>query len=124
MPRIWLVPRFACWDVIVGLLEWNERFGIRFMRLSSEMFPFASHAELGYSVEFAKAELSAVGRIAMKYGHRLTMHPVFVPTTEVDVGSIHTDCVPEGECRYSIDKRSGVSCRVARSSGFGGSDRP
>jgi UV DNA damage repair endonuclease len=93
MPRIWLVHRFTCWDVIVGLVEWNERFGIRFMRLSSEMFPFASHAELGYSVEFAKSELSAVGRIAMKYGHRLTMHPVFVSTAEVDVGSIHTDCV-------------------------------
>jgi UV DNA damage endonuclease len=59
-----------------GLLEWNERFGIRFMRLSSEIFPFASHAELGYSVEFAKPELSEAGRIAMKYGHRLTMHPV------------------------------------------------
>ena len=46
------------------------------MRISSEMFPFASHAELGYSLEFARPELSAAGRIAMKYGHRLTMHPV------------------------------------------------
>jgi UV DNA damage endonuclease len=41
-----------------------------------EMFPFASHAELGYTLEFAKPELSAAGRVAMKYGHRLTMHPV------------------------------------------------
>ena len=40
------------------------------------MFPFASHAELGYTLEFAKPELSAAGRVAMKYGHRLTMHPV------------------------------------------------
>lgn len=69
---------------MVGLLEWNERFGIRFMRLSSEMFPFSSHAELGYSVEFAKPELSAVGRIAMKYGHRLTMHPVKSTLANVD----------------------------------------
>lgn len=46
------------------------------MRLSSDMFPFASHAELGYSLEFARPELSVAGRIAMKYGHRLTMHPV------------------------------------------------
>jgi UV DNA damage endonuclease len=57
------------------MVEWNERFRIRFMRLSSEMFPFASHAELGYSLEFARPELSAAGRLAMKYGHRLTMHP-------------------------------------------------
>src|SRR5579859_1035244 len=61
------------------MLEWNERFRIRFMRLSSEMFPFASHAELGYTLEFAKPELFAAGRIAMKYGHRLTMHPVLFP---------------------------------------------
>jgi UV DNA damage repair endonuclease len=54
------------------------------MRLSSEMFPFASHAELGYSVDFAKPELSAAGRIAMKYGHRLTMHPVILSRSEVD----------------------------------------
>jgi UV DNA damage endonuclease len=65
-------PRWAN----IGLIEWNERFGIRFMRISSEMFPFASHAELGYTLEFAKPELSAAGRLAMKYGHRLTMHPV------------------------------------------------
>ena len=65
---------------MVGILEWNERFGIRFMRISSEMFPFASHAELGYTLEFAKPELSAAGRIAMKYGHRLTMHPVLFPS--------------------------------------------
>jgi len=62
--------------LILELVEWNERFGIRFLRISSEMFPFASHAELGYTLEFAKPELSAVGKLAMKYGHRLTMHPV------------------------------------------------
>jgi UV DNA damage endonuclease len=64
--------------LMTGLLEWNERFGIRFMRLSSEMFPFASHADLGYTLEFARPELSAAGLIAMKYGHRLTMHPVSI----------------------------------------------
>lgn len=30
---------------------------IRFMRLSSEMFPFASHAKYGYSLDYAAAEL-------------------------------------------------------------------
>jgi UV DNA damage endonuclease len=54
------------------------------MRLSSEMFPFASHAELGYTLEFARPELSAAGRLAMKYGHRLTMHPVIL-FTQVEV---------------------------------------
>ncbi|KAI0826375.1 UV-endonuclease UvdE-domain-containing protein [Irpex lacteus] len=45
------------------------------MRISSEMFPFASHAELGYDLSYAKDELKAVGDLAKKLGHRLTTHP-------------------------------------------------
>lgn len=45
------------------------------MRISSEMFPFASHAELGYDLSYAKDELRAVGDLAKKLGHRLTTHP-------------------------------------------------
>jgi UV DNA damage endonuclease len=48
---------------------------IRFMRMSSEMFPFASHPEYGYTLEYAAEELAAVGALATKYGHRLTTHP-------------------------------------------------
>jgi hypothetical protein len=84
------------------------------MRISSEMFPFASHAELGYTLEFAKPELSAAGRIAMKYGHRLTMHPVFSPR-EVRLsvlGPIHSDCVAEAKCRDGIDSGFRVPCGI------------
>lgn len=45
------------------------------MRMSSEMFPFASHAKYGYDLSFASAELKEAGDLAKKYGHRLTMHP-------------------------------------------------
>lgn len=45
------------------------------MRMSSEMFPFASHAEYGYDLEFADKELKEAGALARKYGHRLTTHP-------------------------------------------------
>lgn len=48
---------------------------IRFLRMSSEMFPFASHDKFGYSLEYADAELKEAGALAKKYGHRLTMHP-------------------------------------------------
>lgn len=46
------------------------------MRLSSEMFPFASHEEYGYSLApFASDVLAEVGAVAAELGHRLTMHP-------------------------------------------------
>ncbi|KAE8226079.1 hypothetical protein CF319_g1272 [Tilletia indica] len=61
---------------IIPMIEWNEAHGIRFMRLSSEMFPFATHPVNGYDfVAFAKDELAKAGELARKYGHRLTMHP-------------------------------------------------
>jgi len=39
------------------------------------MFPFASHPVYGYSLEFAKDVLAEAGKAAMKYSHRLSMHP-------------------------------------------------
>ncbi|KAH8102079.1 UV-endonuclease UvdE-domain-containing protein [Cristinia sonorae] len=57
------------------LIEWNEENDIRFLRVSSEMFPFASHAEWGYSLEYAAEELKAAGDLAKRLGHRLTTHP-------------------------------------------------
>ncbi|KAG4441704.1 hypothetical protein IFR05_002838 [Cadophora sp. M221] len=61
---------------IPKMLRWNDKYGIRFMRLSSEMFPFASHAEYGYKLApFASEALAEVGRVAGELGHRLSTHP-------------------------------------------------
>ncbi|KAN0061786.1 hypothetical protein ACQY0O_005779 [Thecaphora frezii] len=60
---------------MIPMILWNETNGIRFMRLSSEVFPFASHAKYGYSLRYAEKELRAAGDLAKKLGHRLTMHP-------------------------------------------------
>lgn len=61
---------------IVKMLRWNDRFGIKFMRLSSEMFPFASHPVYGYALApFASEVLAEAGRVAGELGHRLTTHP-------------------------------------------------
>ncbi|KAL1963108.1 hypothetical protein VTN77DRAFT_8651 [Rasamsonia byssochlamydoides] len=61
---------------IVKMLRWNDRYGIKFMRLSSEMFPFASHEKYGYKLApFASEVLAEAGRVAAQLGHRLTMHP-------------------------------------------------
>ncbi len=46
------------------------------MRLSSEMFPFASHDEYGYKLEpFAADTLREVGKVISELGHRVTTHP-------------------------------------------------
>lgn len=61
---------------IVKMLRWNHRYGIRFFRLSSEMFPFASHEEYGYKLApFAAEALAEAGKVAAELGHRLTTHP-------------------------------------------------
>jgi UV DNA damage repair endonuclease len=48
---------------------------IRFMRISSDLFPFASHEKYGYDLMPFMPLLSEVGKLAKKYGHRLTTHP-------------------------------------------------
>ncbi|PWN25914.1 UV-endonuclease UvdE [Jaminaea rosea] len=60
---------------IIPMLRWNAEHGIRFMRLSSEIFPFAGHATHGYSPDCAREELAEAGRVARELNHRLTMHP-------------------------------------------------
>ncbi|KAL4891557.1 UV-endonuclease UvdE-domain-containing protein [Aspergillus ambiguus] len=61
---------------LVKILRWNERYGIRFMRLSSEMFPFASHKEYGYKLApFASEVLADAGRVIAELGHRVSVHP-------------------------------------------------
>lgn len=58
------------------MLRWNDRYGIKFLRLSSEMFPFASHEEYGYKLApFASDVLAEAGKLAAELGHRLTTHP-------------------------------------------------
>ncbi|KAL4073835.1 UV-endonuclease UvdE [Scleroderma citrinum] len=60
---------------LMEIIEWNERNNIRFMRISSDMFPFASHETYGYSLTYCAPLLAQVGDLAKKYGHRLTVHP-------------------------------------------------
>ncbi len=56
-------------------LEWNVEHNIFFMRLSSEVFPFASHFDHGYSIDFAHDQLQKIGNYVKQNGIRLTMHP-------------------------------------------------
>ena len=61
---------------IIKMVRWNEKYGIKFMRLSSEMFPFASHEEYGYKLTpFASEALEEAGKVIAELGHRVTTHP-------------------------------------------------
>ena len=61
---------------IVKMVRWNDKYGIKFMRLSSEMFPFASHEEYGYKLApFASEALAEAGKVIAELGHRVTTHP-------------------------------------------------
>lgn len=58
------------------MVRWNDKYGIKFMRLSSEMFPFASHEEYGYKLApFAAEALAEAGKVIAELGHRVTTHP-------------------------------------------------
>lgn len=60
---------------LMKILIWNKEHDIYFYRMSSEMFPFASHPKYGYNLEFADKLLKKIGAYANKVGIRLTMHP-------------------------------------------------
>ena len=61
---------------IIKMVRWNDRYNIKFMRLSSEMFPFASHDEYGYKLApFASEALAEAGKVIAELGHRVTTHP-------------------------------------------------
>lgn len=61
---------------IAKMVRWNDRYGIKFFRLSSEIFPFASHPEYGYKLApFATDALAEAGKVIAELGHRVTTHP-------------------------------------------------
>ena len=66
---------------LLTILKHNEANGIKFFRISSEIFPFYSHPALGYELEdLPKSEtilslLKQIGDYATENNHRLTSHP-------------------------------------------------
>lgn len=58
------------------LIEWNERHGIKVLRVSSEIFPhYANPKVVDYDLEFAREALERAGALARKYNMRITFHP-------------------------------------------------
>lgn len=57
------------------ILEYNVKNKIFFMRISSDIFPFASHSDYKYTLEFADTLLKSIGDYAKSNNIRITMHP-------------------------------------------------
>lgn len=64
-------------DDMIKIIIWNENHGIRFWRLTSNLFPHMENplAIEAYTLDFAMDKLKIAGNIAKKLGHRITMHP-------------------------------------------------
>ena len=64
---------------LYSIIEWNEQNNIKFFRLSSEMFPWASEYYQDWdnfpNIDKIKNILRDCGDLATKYGHRITSHP-------------------------------------------------
>lgn len=58
------------------LIIWNEKHGIKVLRMSSSLFPHKSNPKVeDYDFEFAKDLLKEIGELAKNLNHRLTFHP-------------------------------------------------
>ena len=59
------------------IIKWNEQHNIKFFRMSSEIFPWASEYKWEDlpDIKMIKVWLENAGLMAEKYGQRLTSHP-------------------------------------------------
>ena len=87
------------------IIDWNEQNNIKFFRLSSEMFPWASEYYQDWDsvphIDFIKMWLENAGLKAKEYGHRITSHPgpfnVLVSPNEDVVQNTITDLTIHGQ---------------------------
>jgi UV DNA damage endonuclease len=73
------VSRLALENVkdLVKIIQWNERTGIKFFRISSNMFPWMSEYEITDLPDWKliSANLKLAGKLATEYKQRLEFHP-------------------------------------------------
>lgn len=63
-------------DVLRSMVDYCNQHDIKLMRISSDIIPFASHAQVGFDWRNILLEqLQAVGELIHKAGLRVSMHP-------------------------------------------------
>jgi UV DNA damage endonuclease len=62
---------------LIEIIKWNHKHGIKLFRFSSCIFPWMSEYELKDLPDYNKIKIlmNGAGRLANKYGQRLTVHP-------------------------------------------------
>ncbi len=66
---------------LIKIMKWNSDNGVKFFRVSSNMFPFFDHLELSYKLEDLRdykeivSNFAVAGKIALGNGIRLSCHP-------------------------------------------------
>ena len=62
---------------LFSILKWNEQSGIKFFRVSSDIFPWASHYDIKSLPQFdeIKDRLNEIGIYVKENNSRLTFHP-------------------------------------------------
>ena len=62
---------------LIEILRWNENNGIKFFRMSSDIFPWSSEYNLKDLPDYEEIawHLDKAGLYAWKHGHRITTHP-------------------------------------------------
>ncbi|EMR03505.1 UV DNA damage repair endonuclease UvsE [Cesiribacter andamanensis] len=62
---------------LARIVDWNQQHGIRFYRMSSDMFPWMSEYSLEELPGFASLAdlLQTIGSTVQQYNHRISFHP-------------------------------------------------
>ena len=87
------------------IIDWNEQNNIKFFRMSSDIFPWASEYYQDWDnvphIDLIKIWLENAGLKAKEYGHRITSHPgpfnVLVSPNENVVQNTITDLTIHGD---------------------------
>ena len=88
---------------LIEIIKWNEQNDVKFFRMSSDVFPWASEYSLSELPHYQRIKnlLAGAGNLVGKYGHRITAHPgpfnVLVSPNENVVKNTITDLSIHGE---------------------------
>ena len=88
---------------LIEIIKWNEQNDVKFFRMSSDVFPWASEYSLSELPHYQRIKnlLAGAGNLVNKYGHRITAHPgpfnVLVSPNENVVKNTITDLSIHGE---------------------------